>query len=168
MTDRLGSLAPPLALAALAAAIGIVPAGGVALAPSVGLAIVGLALLAVGLVTAREPTTYGALAIVGAAIVVASGGSTAGARTWSLAAAGIVCFLAAEQCDRRLGQGRRSTDARWQAVAVSGAAVAAAVMAVLPDVAGGGGPLALAAGTLAAVALAGLAAATIRADSRAG
>jgi hypothetical protein len=116
------------------------------------------------------------LVLVGAAVVVAAVSEGVGARTVTAVVAGPVLFWAAETGDRALAGGggvetRRGTD-RWGTVSVLGVAAGSAAFSYglvsVRGVLSGGGAAALAAGTAAAVLVAGLTTLVLRGRYREG
>ncbi len=136
--------------------------------------IAGVVTLAAALAGGRSRTISTGLVLVGAAVVAGTLHEAAGTRAAALALSGAIMFCVAEVADRSLDQARgmeRRRGARhWDPAWVIGvAAVAAAASYAAASIRGfvaGGGPAALAAGTVAAVLVAVLARGALQARAR--
>jgi hypothetical protein len=121
----------------------------------------------------RQRSIATALVLVGVAVVTSAVGLGQGARYGFLVASGAVLFCAAETADRALDRPRRAEArpgvGRFGATAVLGVAAGAGSVSYLAISArgalGGGGPAALAAGTLGAILVAALTTAMLRAGA---
>jgi uncharacterized YccA/Bax inhibitor family protein len=147
------------------------------LAPATALVgISGICIFTAALVGKRKRTTASGLFLAGAAAVIGALHQAASTRAGVLAVSGAVLFCAAEIADRSLDQMRivahRRGVVRWSPAWVLGVAAGSAGVSFGADSMRGlftaGGPAALAAGTAAAMLVAILASAALRARARAG
>ena len=145
------------------------------LAPIVALAgIAGTVTLACAFAPRRIRTISMALLLVGTAVVVGSLHEPAGTRAGVLSISGAVLFCVAELADRSLDQPRGAERRRgvrhWNPAWVLGVAAASAAAgygaASIRGVVAGGGPAALAAGTIAAALVGFLARGALRGRPR--
>jgi hypothetical protein len=162
----LSSVAGTSAIASWAVAQSTAP-----LAPIVALAgIAGTVTLASAFVGRRVRTISTSLVLVGIAVVVGSLHEAAGTRAGVLSVSGAVLFCIAEVADRSLDQprgvDRRRGVRHWNPAWVLGVAAASAAAgygaASIRGAVAGGGPAALAAGTIAATLVGFLARGALR------